>query len=377
MKLGEPECLSPLDHHDRCVRDIDPHFDHRGRHENLYVAPLEAEHRGVFFGHGHLPVYEAHDLLTENRAQTLEPLLCRGQIQRFAFIHQRADPIALPPLGNGRTQPFDDLIHPSGADHRGLDRFSSRRLFIENGHIHVAILRERQRPRDRRCRHHQHVDPLAFLPQKKALPHAKSVLFVHDGQTQIGKDDVGLKHSMGPDQDLDVPLGKRLELAGPLRPLVATGQDFQDNARAFGERFQPIQMLPGQDFSRRHHYALPACLDGDQQRHERDQRLARTHIPLQQPVHPDRRGHVVGDVGYGPHLRARRAIGQLIKHLALQPARAPCFAPRRLSFTRTGQCKGELVGQKLVIGQPLSGGCLIRQVRLLLRAVRSLGGLGE
>jgi hypothetical protein len=48
-------------------------------------------------------------------------------------------------------------------------------------------------------------------------------------------------------------------------------------------------MLPREDRGRRHHHALPARLDRDQQRHERHQRLARAHIALQQTVHPGRR----------------------------------------------------------------------------------------
>ena len=121
--------------------------------------------------------------------------------------------------------------------------------------------------------------PLAA--QFKPLPHAKAVLFIHHRQPQIGKFHILLKHRVRAHQYLNIPLRQRRELGLARRPLVTPGQDFQPHARLFRQRPQPLQMLPRQNFRRRHHHTLPARFNRDQQRLERHQRLARAHIALQ------------------------------------------------------------------------------------------------
>ena len=47
VQLREAEALGVLDDHQRRVRDVDAHLDHRRRHEHLRLAGLEARHRGL------------------------------------------------------------------------------------------------------------------------------------------------------------------------------------------------------------------------------------------------------------------------------------------------------------------------------------------
>ena len=42
VQLREAEAFGVLDEHDRCVRDVDPHLDHGGRHEDVDPAVAEA-----------------------------------------------------------------------------------------------------------------------------------------------------------------------------------------------------------------------------------------------------------------------------------------------------------------------------------------------
>ncbi len=72
----------------------------------------ETGHRGVFLARRHLAVDQPDDALAQGRAQLLEPFLGGGQIDDFAFLDQRADPIGLPPLGD-RARAGDRPPRPS------------------------------------------------------------------------------------------------------------------------------------------------------------------------------------------------------------------------------------------------------------------------
>ena len=56
--------------------------------------------------------------------------------------------------GEMTSQPLDDFFEPIAGKYARLDRLATRRHFIELADVHLAILRERQRPRDRRGGHH-------------------------------------------------------------------------------------------------------------------------------------------------------------------------------------------------------------------------------
>ena len=56
-------------------------------------------------------------------------------------------------------------------------------------------------------------------------------------------------------------------------------------------------MLLGEHLGRRHERALVAALHRDEQRGERDDRLARADVALEQPVHRRGAGEVVRDLG--------------------------------------------------------------------------------
>src|SRR5579859_259243 len=69
-------------------------------------------------------------------------------------------------------------------------------------------------------------------------------------------------------------------------------------------------MLRGQDFRRSHERRLISVLDGDHCSFERDQRLARTNVALQQAAHGNRRLHVRRDLAQNFLLRTRWPKGQ-------------------------------------------------------------------
>ena len=116
-------------------------------------------------------------------------------------------------------------------------------------------------------------------------------------------------------------------------------------------------MLAGEDLGRGHHRGLAAGLDGGEHGEERDQRLAGADVALEEAVHPGRGGHVGGDLGDGAGLgvgRARRGARR-----GRGPAGAP--SPRvdealGALHLRAGDGERHLVGEELVVGEPLARG---------------------
>ena len=139
--------------------------------------------------------------------------------------------------------------------------------------------------------------------------------------------------------------------AWPLSRPVSSASRSPAASASGGEAFE---VLAGEDLGRRHHRGLSAGLDGREHRHERDQRLARADIPLQQAVHPMRRRHVGDDLVDRPALRARRAVGQGGEDLLAQMPVAGRGEALGAFHLCPGEGEGHLVGQHLVIGEALA-----------------------
>ena len=101
MELGEPEPVGVLNHHDRGIGDVQPHFDDRGGHKNVNVSCLEGLHNGGLLIRFHPSVEESQF----PRRKFLRLQAFRGQdrcfqIECFRFLHQRIHDVGLPPLGD-------------------------------------------------------------------------------------------------------------------------------------------------------------------------------------------------------------------------------------------------------------------------------------
>ena len=60
VQLGQAKTLGMLDHHDRGVRDIDPHLYNRSRDQDMYPAGLEISHIFFFFIAFQPPMHQAN-----------------------------------------------------------------------------------------------------------------------------------------------------------------------------------------------------------------------------------------------------------------------------------------------------------------------------
>ena len=372
VQLCQPETFGALDHDDAGVRHVDAHLDHRGGDQQLCLPLLKGTHGRVFIGGRHLPMNQPDHAFAQCRTQVFKPRLCGDQIADLAFFDQRAHPIALPPFADGGAQAGHDLLHPVGGNQGGADGFAPGRLFIQHRHVHIAILREGQRPRDRRRGHDQNIDGLPFFAKLKPLAHPKAVLFIHHRKAQIAKGDIGLKHRMGAHKDLDRAAFQRAQLGAPFGPFVASGQELKHHTRLFGQGAQAFKMLSRKDFCRGHEHALPACLNRPQQCHEGDQRFARAHIPLQQAVHARPAGHVFCNLGDGACLCTGGRIGQCAKHALLQVAIPNRLAPRLPPVLGARKGKRQLMGEQFIIGQPRPRWRRGRKVSHVVRGMRLL-----
>ena len=79
VKLCQAETFRLLDHHDRCIRDVHPDLDHRGRHQNRRLSGHEPRHGRVLVGEGHLAVHQTHTF-TQSCAQGPETFFGAGVV---------------------------------------------------------------------------------------------------------------------------------------------------------------------------------------------------------------------------------------------------------------------------------------------------------
>ena len=138
-------------------------------------------------------------------------LLGRLHRLRLGFFNDRIDHISLAArrrsacLRKLYTCSMRALLHVLGDD--GL---AARRHLIDHAHIQVAVDRQRQRARDGRRGHHQHVRMASLFHQFLALLHAEAMLLIDNGQPQLLELDVGFEQRVRPHHDLGQAGGHQL-----------------------------------------------------------------------------------------------------------------------------------------------------------------------
>ncbi len=264
------------------------------------------------------------------------------------------------------AQPRDHLVHPLDRDHLGLDRLAAGRHLVEAADIHLAILSERQRTRDRRRGHDEHVRRvLALGRQHQPLGDAEAVLLVDHDKAELLVGHRLLEDRVGADQDVDRSVGEAHQRRFAGLALLATGQDRDIEAERRQLPLERREMLAGEDLGRCQHRTLCARLHCREQRHRRHQCLARADIALEQAQHRSLLRHVAFDLADRTGLCPRRRIRQL--QLRPQPPvtrQCPALTPPRRG---TDQHQCQLVRIDLVIGEPLArlgvGGIAVRALQ--------------
>ena len=99
MQLRKTKALCVFHRHDRCVRNIDPDLDHRGRHQDLDLIFRKCMHDRLFLARLHFSMQHSHAHARKHLARKAGGIFLGGfDIQRLIFLHKRADDIDLPPL---------------------------------------------------------------------------------------------------------------------------------------------------------------------------------------------------------------------------------------------------------------------------------------
>ena len=281
-----------------------------------------------------------------------EPLLGRSEVAVLGFLDQRAHPIDLPAFGERAADRLDHLVEPRERDGPRIDRLAAGRLLPQFGRIHVAEERKHERARDRRRRHHQHVDGLALARQGKPLVDAEAVLLVDDRKREVVELDLVLKQRMRADQNVDFAARKPVQDRAAVAAALAARQDRDLDADGGRQRRDGAEMLPRQELRRRHQRRLPPAFDHRCGRQQRHNRLAGAHIALQQPQHALGLGKIRDDVGDRAGLGLRERIGQRRDQLLPQLAGTGSCAAGRTAQMRAHERERKLAGEQFVIREP-------------------------
>ena len=154
---------------------------------------------------------------------------------------------------------------------------------------------------------------VALVAQRGPLLDAEAVLLVDDHHAERAEADVALDEGVGADHDVD--LARR---AGPARialrsvavvrlvssstregPLAEEGVVVADVMPSSMHPDADVVLL-GEHLGGRHQRALVPALDGDEQRADGHDGLARADVALEQPVHRVGAGEVGGDLVDAP-----------------------------------------------------------------------------
>ena len=186
MQLRQAEALGMLDDHDRGIRHIDAHLDHRGRHQDGDFARGKRCHHAVLVLAREAPMHQPN-FVAEALGKRRIARLGGGDIEHLRLGDQRADPIDLRAALDRACDAGNDLVEAFERHGARRDRLPPGRLLVEPRHVHVAIAGEQQGARDRRRRHHQQLGAAARALglHRQALMHAEAMLLVDDHEAEI------------------------------------------------------------------------------------------------------------------------------------------------------------------------------------------------
>ena len=311
MKLGQAESLGMLDDHDRGVGHVDPHLDHRGGHQDLDLPGKEGSHDAVLLLPGHLAVDETHRELGKLLPiQPLEFLRRRLQVHLLGALHQGVDDVGLPALRHLVRNEPGHLGPGLGIAEDGPHGRPARRELVEHAQVQLAVEGQGQGPGDGRGRHDEDVRCGIPLRQRHPLPHAETVLLVHDHQPEAVEGHPLLDQGMRPHDQGSPARGQRRQGVPALRRPEPPRQERDFQPQGLHEAAESPGMLLRQDLRGSHEDGLPPSLRRQEHGEEGHERLARPHVPLEHAVHPPTGGHVRGDLLQHPRLGVRECEGE-------------------------------------------------------------------
>ena len=268
-------------------------------------------------------------------------------MRRLRALDERADDVGLAPVVEVAAEAGVRLGAPLLGHPRRHDRLAvrGRRGDLRDGE--VAVDGEGERPRDRGRRHVEDVRR-PTLAEGGALLDAEAVLLVDDRHGEVGELDLTLDERVRPDGDPDVAGGDELVDGAALARRQARREQRDADAELRAELLDREEVLLGERLGRGHQRALPARLHGPEQRVQRDGRLARADVALEEPLHGRRAAEVGVDLGDRVLLR----LGERERQRLAVPGRELAGERQRLRHERLAldrpPAERELQRQQLV-----------------------------
>ena len=154
---------------------------------------------------------------------------------------------------------------------------------------------------------------LALLPQTGSLCYTEAVLLVDDDQPQARELHRIFQHGVGANEELHIARTRTFyNRFAFLFALDVARQQFHANRHILQQLPECRQMLLCQDLRRGHQTSLVAVAYGDEHQQQRHQRLAASHVALQQTVHLFAGLHVVPHLADDPLLRTRQLKREVV-----------------------------------------------------------------
>jgi hypothetical protein len=129
------------------------------------ISPTRSPVQTLALGRRQTAVHQGARQLAEEFADTAPEVGQRGRRDLRALLDEREDDVGSRPPPQLGAQATVDLAAGGRREHFGRHRGAAGRQLVEERKLEVAVSGERERARDRRRGHHQHVGPFPFLLQ--------------------------------------------------------------------------------------------------------------------------------------------------------------------------------------------------------------------
>ena len=316
IELAQPEAIRVKDNQRIRRRHVQAAFDDGRAEQHVVAAAVEVHHHVLQAVFAHLPVRHADARFRHKLLQAL--------IERADGLHRVIEEVHLSParhLAQNRVANHAVVV----VNHACLHRQSFLRRRFQHRHIADADHRHVQRARNRRGGERQHIHLMLHVLDDFLMLHAKSLLLVHNQQTEVLELHVFAQNAVRTDKDVDFALLHAAQnVLGFLRRAEAA-QHVHLDREALEALQDRVVVLLRQNRRRRQNRNLL----GVHQRLERctqaDLRLAVADVAAQQPVHVARRFHVRRNFLHALLLIRGQLVGEHVLKLAL---------PRRIRAER-------------------------------------------
>lgn len=313
MELGKTETLCVEYDHDRRIGHIDTHLNNGRGHKNLRLTAHKTSHLLVLLGRLHASVNLAESAFGEYLAQSGVSVLEVLEVTLLALAYHGEDKIDLP---SGLYLLADAVVKAHGLVVilvYGAHRLASGWQLVDYAHVEIAINGHGKSARNGRGGHHEDVRRIvALAPKACTLGHSEAVLLVDDGKSETREAHGILYHGVSANEDVHLAGNQSFENLAPATPFDSAGEQFHTDVHVAQKLSYGFEMLFGKYLRWCHDAGLETVAHGYEHGHERHERLAGTHIALQQTVHLLAGTHIVVYLMHHTLLRSCERKGQTL-----------------------------------------------------------------